>query len=160
MLTLARSGSHHTQTLCCGPGFFSTQMGTKPCKEQKKENHIQASQVFVNDRGLSSCSFSFSTTVITGSSAWDPELFFGSQGLILMFNHYVSIVSLLAFMMLLPSPSAKSQHCAKKAVCSFNQVAEASNWFSAELPGISCGFQGCSSRVYPPAAKSSVVSLV
>lgn len=78
MLTLARSGSHHTQTLCCGPRFFSTQMGTQPCKELKKEKYIQASQVFVNDCGLSSRSFSFSTTVITGSSAWDPELFFGS----------------------------------------------------------------------------------
>lgn len=80
-LTLARRGSHHTQPLCCGPQFFSTRMGTQPCKEQKKEKHIQTSQVFMNARGLRSCSFSLSTTVSTGSSACDPELFLGSQGL-------------------------------------------------------------------------------
>lgn len=81
MLTLARRGSHHTQPLCCGPWFFSTRIGTQPCKEQKKENPTQNSQIFMNERGMRSCSFSLSTTVSTGSSAWDPELFLCSHGL-------------------------------------------------------------------------------
>ena len=79
MLTLARRGSHHTQPLCCGPRFFSTRMGTQPCKEQKKEKCTQTSQVFINARGPRSDSFLLSTTVSTGSSAWDPESFLSSQ---------------------------------------------------------------------------------
>lgn len=81
MLTLARRGSHHTQPLCCGPLFFSTRMGMQPCKKQKKEKHTQTSQVLINACGLRSRSTSLSTTVSTGSSAWDPEQFLSSQGL-------------------------------------------------------------------------------
>lgn len=78
MLTLARRGSHQTQPLCCGPRFVSTRMGAQTCKDQRREN---PEQVFVNAGGPGSCSFSLPTTVSKGSSAWDPELFPGSQGL-------------------------------------------------------------------------------